>query len=479
MGAGTMLLSSLFVRPVFTLCLVMLVSGWANAQANAQSSSNSAGAGTDSFLLFSDVHFNPFADPSLVPALASSDVSSWKGILASSKNTSASSYGRDSNYALFESALNDMSARAGNVSTIIYPGDVLSHDFNQFYVAITKDKSQAGLDSFIQKTADFFVQEVHEHFPKSTVLIAIGNNDSALGNFGSKPGDPYLSGTTPAISKNFFTNDADRASFAAGYSQGGYYAVSPNGPTGQKFIVVNAINWTSQGTDPAAGAMELSWFQSELADSAQNNQKVWVVSHIPPGASSPDSEGTYGSGPAGKASYQGNLTNSFNDAFIGLELFYDKTIAATFTGHTHRDDFRLLTASDGSGASEMVRISPAITPISGSNPSYRIVSYNTQNYSLIDETTYTLNLGSSSPAWSREYNYVQTYGQALSTPQGWQAVYAGILTNPALQSAYVNYSNGNAASINNITPANAPAYLLAPGFTTQESYNAAAALLPK
>jgi hypothetical protein len=76
-------LRTLFVKLVFALCLVLQISGWAQA---------------------------------------SSDISSWKRILASSKNISVSSYGRDSNYALLESALSDMSVRAGNLSTIIYPG---------------------------------------------------------------------------------------------------------------------------------------------------------------------------------------------------------------------------------------------------------------------------------------------------------------------------------------------------------------------
>ena len=94
---------------------------------------------TDTFLLFSDVHFNPFADPSLVPALAASDVSAWKDILASSSLTAYSSYGSDSNYVLFESTLDDMAARAGDVATIIYPGDILSHDFPTDYATLTGD----------------------------------------------------------------------------------------------------------------------------------------------------------------------------------------------------------------------------------------------------------------------------------------------------------------------------------------------------
>lgn len=90
-----------------------------------------AATGSDTFLLFSDVHFNPFADPSLVPALAAADVSQWKTILAASSQTGYPAYGSDSNYVLFESTLDDMAVRAGDVDLILYPGDILGHNNNE------------------------------------------------------------------------------------------------------------------------------------------------------------------------------------------------------------------------------------------------------------------------------------------------------------------------------------------------------------
>lgn len=431
----------------------------------------------DTVLLFSDVHLDPFADPSLVPALAASDVSAWKGILASSRQTAYSAYGSDSNYALFESALDDMAARAGGVATIIYPGDILSHNFPADYATLTGDTSQTGLNAFALKTVQFFVQEVDCRFPEATVIVADGNcdTDSQLGSIGARPGDAYLSSTAPVIAQAFFNTDADRAAFAAGYAMGGYYAVEPDGPTGLKYIVLNDNLWISQYDDPSAGAVELAWFASELADSAQDFQKVWVVAHIPPGAYVAGVAATYGE--TGQVSYQGNMDNGFNNAFTALQLAYASTIEATFTGHMHNDDFRLLTAGDGSGAAELIRIAPGISPVFDSNPGYQIYSYDTQTFALQNETTYSLDLGSSAPAWSQEYDYAETYGVSLATPQEWQAAYAGILTDPVSQTAYLTYKNQDAVSQSTITAANASLYLLAPGFVTPASYNAAAALL--
>lgn len=431
----------------------------------------------DTFLLFSDVHFDPFADPSLVPTLAAADVSAWKGILASSSQTAYPAYGSDSNYILFESTLDDMAARAGSVSIVMYPGDILSHNFNAQYATLTGDTSQAGLDAFIQKTVQFFVQEVDSRFPDATVLVADGNCDTAgaLGSIGARPGDPYLAITAPILSQAFFNNDADRAAFAASYAMGGYYAVEPDGPTGLKYIVLNDNLWVSQYDDPGPGAVELSWFASELADSAQDFQKVWVVAHIPTGADATVVANSYGQ--TGQISYSGFLDDGFNSAFVALESTYASTIAATFTGHLHNDDFRLMAADDGSGAAALLRIAPGISPYLDSNPGYQLYRYDTGTFSLLDETTYTLDLQAAAPAWSREYDYAATYGQSLATPQEWQAVYAGILTNPVSQAAYIQYKNQDATSQNPITAANAAAYLLAPGYVTPAAFNAAAALL--
>ena len=429
----------------------------------------------DTFLLFSDVHFDPFADPTLVSALAASDVSTWKAILSSSTETAYPTYGSDSNYTLFESALDDMAARADGVSLLIYPGDILSHNFPQQYASLTGDTSQAGLDAFVQKTVQFFVQEVDSRFPEATVIVADGNcdTDNMLGSIGARPGDAYLSSTAPFLAQAFFNTDADRAAFTAGYSMGGYYALEPDGPTGIKYIVLNDNLWITEYADAGAGAVELAWFAAQLADSAQDFQKVWVVAHIPTGAATGSVAGAFDE--TGEISYSGNLDNGFNTAFTALELAYSSTIEATFTGHLHNDDFRLITAADGSDAAALIRIAPGVSPVLDTNPGYQIYSFDTQTFALVNETTYTLDLGAASPTWSKEYDYAETYGYGLATPQDWQAVYADILTNPVSQTAYFNFLNQDATSQNTITSANAAVYLLAPGYTTPTTYNAAAA----
>lgn len=330
---------------------------------------------SSSFLLFGDVHFNPFADPSLAPELAASDASQWKGILSSSTQTAYAAYGQDTNYSLFESALDDMAARAGHVSVIIYPGDVLGNDFGEQYASLTGDTSQAGLNAFIQKTVAFFTQEVESRFPDATIIMADGNADSALGAAGSSPGDPYLSIAAPIFGQAFFNDTTSRAVFETTFSMGGYYAVSPDGPTGLKYISLNDNLWASQIEDAAPGMMELSWFASELADASLNFLKVYVVAHIPVGAVASTVAENYEE--TGQLSYSGNLENSFNNAFEGLVLAYGSTIAANFAGHAHNDDFRLIGYARARGrrsscaSRRPFRQSLATTPAIRSTPSIR------------------------------------------------------------------------------------------------------------
>ena len=430
----------------------------------------------NTFLLFSDVHFDPFADPSLVPSLAASTASGWKTILSASSQTAPSPYGQDTNYALLESSLDSMAAQAGDVDLVVFPGDVLSHGFWNKYPELTGDQSQAGLASFMQKTVEFFVQEVDDRFPEATILVAIGNNDSFNGDYKSSPGDLYRWMSADAMGKAFFNNDADRTAFTIGYATGGYYAIEPDGPTGLKYIVLNDVYWSTKSDQTAAGLLELGWFASQLADSAQDFQKVWVVTHIPAGGnakSMADDFATKG------FDYKGLLQDGFNNAFVALEGYYSNTIAANLVGHTHRDEFRLLSLEPFAEPSTLLSTSLSISPIDNNNPGYEIYTYNDATGTLLDKTTYALDLSQQGSTFALEYDFAATYGHDLTTPSNWAAVANAIVLDPASRSAYsTNYTAGatwDASS--SVTSTTFPVYWLADTQVTAAGFNTAAALL--
>ncbi len=430
---------------------------------------------TGSVLVFSDVHFDPFADPALVPALAAADVSQWKSLFAASGQTAFSAYGTDTDYSLFESALDSMARTAPGADLIIFPGDALAHGFWSKYPDLTGDASEAGLESFIQKTVTFFVGEVDSRFPDATVLWTIGNNDSANGDYKSAPGDAYFSLTAPAVAAAFLRHDADRAAFLTGYSQGGYYALEPDGPTGIKYVVLNDIYWSEKSEETAAGVMELAWFAGELADAARDFQKVWVVTHIPVGADAKSVADKVEAGDA--AAYKGLLADGFNNAFVALETAYSATIAATFTGHTHRDEFRLVSFDAATAPTELASVSLSISPVDGNNPGYEIYAYDTASGALLDKTTYSLDLAAPGSGWSLEYDFAAVYGHGLATPGDWLHVAGGVMLDPVSQAAYANYYTAQADTEAAVSAQTLPVYWLAMTNATASGYAAASALL--
>ena len=94
-----------------------------NIRENAQNRVNKylAGRGTNTttatgfpVVVFSDVHFNPFYDPSLVPALISAEADEWAGIFKTSSTTAPSTWGTDTDYPSLELALSSIKQNLGS-----------------------------------------------------------------------------------------------------------------------------------------------------------------------------------------------------------------------------------------------------------------------------------------------------------------------------------------------------------------------------
>src|ERR1700730_10410971 len=133
--------------------------------------------------------------------------------------------------------------------------------------------------------------------------------------------------------------------------------------------------------DPAQAT--LAWLETELAAARQARERVWLVDHIPPGV---DGFATlqHGSCPS-------EIIPMWNQGyaapFDALLRRNADTIAASFAGHTHMDDFRLL--GEANGYYGFTLITPALSPIFGQNPAFRTVVYDPAG-PIVDHTTYYL-----------------------------------------------------------------------------------------
>ena len=93
---------------------------------------------------------------------------------------------------------------------------------------------------------------------------------------------------------------------------------------------------------------------------------------------------------------------------------YADTVIASFAGHTHMDDFRLI--GDAEGHYGFALITPAVSPIFGQNPAFRTVAYDAAG-GILDHTTYELaNLpqattaaGGVPPEWRAEYTFTRQW----------------------------------------------------------------------
>jgi hypothetical protein len=408
-------------------------------------------AGT--FLLFSDVHFDPFADPARVRALAAAPASQWRGIFAEA-SPGFSRYGQDCNDALFQSFLDDMAARVPRPDFVLFPGDLLCHGFWTRYPKLTGDTSKQGLLNFIEKTADYFLREVTRRFPDIPVYPALGNNDSFEGDFQIAPDSPYLAVTAPLIARLALKNETARAGFLETYPGYGCYSVPL--PGNGRLIVYNNIFWAKRSAHPQAGRPVMEFVEREVRAAAGRGEKVWLMAHVPPGDNSKSTAakflktGTRGSNPL--------LAEAWRTAMPRLLVAHAGAIRASFAGHVHRDEFRIIYSGNETPPVGAMRLAPSISPITGNNPGYQVYVYDKKSFELLDVTVHSLGLEAAGPAWAQEYVYSRMYGRGLRTAKDWQDMYLELKTCPARGAAFGEAFDVRSGHIREVTAKTFPIF---------------------
>ena len=379
----------------------------------------------------SDIHFDPFYDPKLVPALIQSDYTSWRMIFAGSAVQGYGSHKADTNYQLLNSALENIYARAHTPDFIVISGDFLAHDFQDTYAQATGTNDAKAVNSFIDKTIAFVTWMIARRFPNTPVYPALGNNDSHCGDYNLEPAGEFLR-TTAQTWKSLLRNTSNSKSFMQTFPLTGSYSVIAPQNLNHRVIVLNTTffsnNYKNKCGDPSAdpGREEMKWLESELAKAAAANARVWLVYHIPAGI---DVFATV------KQKQPVALwRDSFNQQFLDLVTQNSKVIVAAFAGHFHMDSFQLMRTANQSPVS-FVHITPGISPLFGNNPAFDVFTYNRKSATLQDYTAYYFDLGSpaakkNAPVrWSKEYSFALGYGQPSFSAASLNAIYSQMLTN--------------------------------------------------
>ncbi len=364
------------------------------------------------FLLLSDIHFNPMADPRLVDRLAAGPAAEWPAILDASDDKSLGRYGADTNWHLLHSALEQMDAALPHPTFVLITGDFLAHHFRDQFNAAARHHSDTAFRGFVDKTMRFLALEIEAVFPNTPILPALGNNDEVCGDFELQPGGPFLTDMLPVM-RGLVGGRADR-DLERDWTRYGNYSVTVPGVRGVRLIFANTVFFSRRyrntcgaagGDDP--GKATLAWLEAELTAAKRAHQRVWLAFHVPPGI---DGFATWRQGtcPDGIIPM---WADTYAQPVYALLRRYADTVAAAFAGHTHMDDFRLV--GDAKGNFAFALITPAVSPIFGQNPTFRTVTYDSAG-GVLDQATYDLtNLSETDahtpPKWQLEYTFTREW----------------------------------------------------------------------
>ena len=312
----------------------------------------------------------------------------------------AGAYGCDSPPVLALSSLQAMARLQPNVSLILWTGDSGPH----------RRASSPGQQYIANVTSLVFAQ-LSQLFPGVPIVPALGNHDISPPNQWPEGGPAYASLWGPGGFSGHVPS-AQRESFLLC----GFYSTAA---AGLKFLVLNTNIYRRdnevEGNDPCG---QLKWLETQLVEADQNRgeSKVYIVGHVPPGGKS--------------WSTPRDTVEEIHERFLWLLVRFSHVVAGQLYGHKHTDSFRLFRSEEGKPVG-LGLVQGSVSPITGSNPSVRLYSYDDQSR-LEDFTQYFLDLEQVEVVqnisavelgsrWKQLYRASESYGLKDLSPSGVEA----------------------------------------------------------
>lgn len=197
------------------------------------------------WLFVSDLHFDPTSESS-VP----------------------SSSGEDTNRVLLRSSIAEMKRVDPAPPVVVITGDFLAHHF---------DSSKA------EATMIALAVSFNAAFPHAQFVIALGNEDSACGDYALSAHAPFLQSVAAAWEPMVNRRGA-APQFARTFSRDGFYVTTLPIPRLQA-VVIDDVFWSPRFRTTCGGMSGGDRTTAELraALGGRPNGRKWVVAHIPPG----------------------------------------------------------------------------------------------------------------------------------------------------------------------------------------------------
>jgi len=413
-------------------------------------------------LFVSDIHFEPFWDPGKAAQLAAAPVTEWKAILESPDSPDRErrfaalqrnclDRGVDTSYTLYESSLRAMRADAAGAKFVVVSGDLISHDFSCKFATVLPQSGSGDYRAFVEKTIGYVEARLHAALPRVPVYAALGNNDSDCGDYQLDAHSEFLEATGRDLTADVPV--AERTEAQRTFAAAGYYSVTLPAPMQHtKLLVLNdlfmAKRYTTCGgkTDAAPAAEQIAWMKGQLDAARGKKEKVWVMSHIPPGVD------PYSTAMNGKDVCMGSGPTMFlsSEALPEAMAGYGDVLRLAVFAHTHMDEVRLL-EPEGEGMAERgiaLKLVGSISPIDGNAPSFTVASIDAQSAVMKDyRVIVASNATGVDTKWTEEYDFAKTYKQVSFTATTVRNVIAEFGADPSAQEkasqSYIrNYGSG-------------------------------------
>jgi sphingomyelin phosphodiesterase acid-like 3 len=388
----------------------------------------SAAAQTVPVVMLSDIHFDPFHDPAKLAQLRATPVTGWAAILdAPPSPTQADDFahlqstchakGIDTPIALFNSSLRAEQKQQPTPLFVTISGDLMAHQFDCRFHTLVPSATAADYSAFAAKSVAFVALQLHRTFPHSPIYFALGNNDSGCNDYREDPNSAFLhadaaSFASAAAPDHNALSPANRAAILSEFPQLGDYNITLPAPIEHTRLLVlqdifESKKYTACNNTPSddAATAQITWLRAQLTAASAAHEHVWVMAHIPPGI---DAYSTF-SKQHNVCGGQSPETFLGSDALVDALTDFPDVIRLALFGHTHMDEMRAFTSSDGKSIPG--KLVPSITPVDGNNPSFTVSEVEPSTAILKDYTVFAAsNQTGVDTQWSQEYRYSTTYG---------------------------------------------------------------------
>lgn len=322
-----------------------------------------------------------------------------------------STYSTDTNWALFDSTVAQMRRTDPAAPVVILPGDFLAHHFPQNV-------------PLAERTMARIARAFNAAFPRAQFVIVPGNNDDPCGDYRATPGSAYFKYIAhlwaPLVNRNGAAPDFERT-----FGEYGWYTARL--PGGLRAVALDTVYWSfvyrrCGNYHRNAPQQQLRWLAKTLGTLPRKTRAVLVM-HIPPGVDPQSTLLTHRL--LVVPFWRGDVAASF----IRILARHAGAIAFAISGHTHRNDFRLL-------ASVPILLAPSVSPVYDNNPAFLELDVAADG-SLRDYTPVVYDRWSGQ--WQRTASFDRTFGASAFSAPALATVHTALGSNVNLRRRWARW----------------------------------------